>query len=163
MRNILVVYYSRTGHTRQIAEAIAAKCSANLEAIHDVSSRLGFLGYWRSGREAWREQTTEIRQVEKDPAAFDLVVIGTPVWAGRMSSPIRTYITEQRSRFKRIAVFCTLGGAGGEKTLARMAELCEQAPVAKLIVTERELKSGAFRAMADKFAAEISEVTPIGA
>ena len=75
--------------------------------------------------------------------AYDLVVLGTPVWAGRMASPMRAYIAQERGRFKRIALFCTEGGANGERAMAQVAQLCGKEPVATLIVTERDLGSGA--------------------
>jgi len=50
-QKILVAFYSRTGHTRQVAEAIAAALDAELEAIEDVRPRLGIIGWWRSGRD----------------------------------------------------------------------------------------------------------------
>ena len=71
MNQVLVVYYSRTGHTRQIAEAIAADCGADLEAIRDARSRRGLLGGLRSAREAWLERLGEIREIEKDPERYD--------------------------------------------------------------------------------------------
>jgi len=150
VQKILVVFYSRTGHTRQVAEAIAAALDAELEAIEDVRSRRGIIGWLRSGREAWREQPAEIQPVGKDPSDYDLVVLGTPVWAGRMSSPLRRYIIDQAGRFNRLAAFCTLGGGGGDETLDQVATLCAQTPVARLMVTAGEFKSSAWR---DKVAA----------
>jgi flavodoxin len=151
MRKILVIYYSRTGHTRQVAKAISAACEADLEEIRDMRSRAGWLGYWRSGREAWRKEQTTIRAVEKRPEDYDLVVIGTPVWAGNISSPVRTYVTQQHGRFKQVALFCTEGGTGGERALRELAILCEHVPLATLIVTERELKSGEDRRKVTEF------------
>jgi hypothetical protein len=45
----LVVYFSRSGHTRQVAREIASRCGADLEAIREERGRAGLLGYWRSG------------------------------------------------------------------------------------------------------------------
>lgn len=139
---VLVAYYSLTGHTRQVADAIVAACEADTEAITDVRSREGFFGWWRSGREAWLDRPGEIGAVEKDPGDYDLVILGTPVWAGRVSSPMRAYLTRQGARCKRVALFCTQGGAGAERALRQMAELCGREPVATLVVNERDFKAG---------------------
>lgn len=143
MMRILVAYYSRTGHTRRVAAAIASACGAEIEAIRDSRPRTGLLGWWRSGKEAWQGRPADILPIDKDPGEYDLVVIGTPVWAGRMSSPVRAYLTGQQARLKRVALFCTEGGSGGEKVLRQMAALCGHEPLATLVVTERELGSGA--------------------
>jgi hypothetical protein len=71
--------------------------------------------------------------------------LGTPVWAGRMASPLRAYVAQERHKFARIALFCTEGGANGEKALAQIGQLCGKEPATTLIVAERDIDSGAWR------------------
>jgi flavodoxin len=145
MSKTLVAYYSWTGHTRQLAEAIAAGLGADLEQIREVRSRSGWVAYLRSVWEALQSTSVPIKVVERDPSAYSLIVLGTPVWAGRMASPLRSYIVQEKHKFARIGLFCTEGGANGEKALAQIAQLCGKEPAATLVVTERDLKSGADR------------------
>jgi flavodoxin len=147
----LIAYYSWTGHTRQIAEAIAAAIGADVEAIREPRPRTGALAFLRSLWEALRAKPAQILAPVKDAAAYDLVVLGTPVWAGQMASPLRAYIAQQRGKLARIAVFCTEGSASGEKAIAQVAALCGKQPVASLIVTERDLKSGDYRRKVEDF------------
>jgi flavodoxin len=145
MSRALVVYYSWTGHTRQIAEAVAGALGADLEEIREVHPRTGRFAFLRSLWEAlWRKQVP-IKASEKDPSAYDLIVLGTPVWAARMASPTYAYIERYGHRFARIALFCTEGGANGDKALAQMANLCRKQPAGTLIVMEKDLKSGTWR------------------
>jgi hypothetical protein len=74
-----------------------------------------------------------------------------------MASPMRSYILQEKGRIKRLALFCTLGGAGGEAALSSMAELCGRGPIADLQVRDSELKSGAWRVAVDEFARRIRE------
>lgn len=152
MSKALVAYYSWTGHTRQIAEAIATQLGADVEPIREVHNRAGWLAYFRSAWEALHKTPAAISDIEKDPAAYDLVVLGTPVWAGHVSSPMRAYVAKQRTAFKRIAVFCTEGSASGARALAEMADLAGKDPIATLIVTERDISSGDFRQKVAAFA-----------
>jgi flavodoxin len=145
MSSVLVVYYSWTGHTRQIAEAVAADLGADLEAIREVKPRAGWVAYFRSAWEVLRGMPVPIEPVEKNTAMYDLVVLGTPVWAGRVSSPVRAYIDQQWPRLNRVALFCTQGGSDGEKTLAQIADLCGKRPLATLVVSAAEFKSGMWR------------------
>ena len=48
----LVVYYSRSGTTRKIAEALSEALNANIEEIVEANDRAGFFGYVRSLVEA---------------------------------------------------------------------------------------------------------------
>lgn len=139
MNKILVVYFSRSGYTRQVAEQIATRLRADIESVREFRGRLGILGYLRSVREALQQRSVAIRTPAKNPSDYDLVIIGTPVWASNMCSPIRAYITAQMNGLGRVALFCTQGGSGALKVLGRMAELCGHRPVATMIVNDDEI------------------------
>ena len=68
----LVVFYSRSGGTRRVAEAIAAGLGADLEEIGDATDRGGVLGYLRCAAEALLGASTEIDRPAKDPASYDV-------------------------------------------------------------------------------------------
>ena len=140
---ILIAYYSRTNNTDRIAQSIAADCNADVLRIKDASSRSGAMGYFLSGRDAMFQRAGLIQKIDKDPAPYDLVILGTPVWAFSLSPPMRTFISEHKTKFNRVAFFCTEGGSGGQRVFTQMAQLIGKQPVATLEVTENELKSGA--------------------
>lgn len=150
-----MVYYSRGGTTRQVAELIAAKLKCDIEGIQDVRSRKGLFGWLRSGREAMRKTLPEIRPTAKDPGQYDVVVLGTPVWASSMASPLRTYLTQNKGKFKRVAFFVTFGGSGTEGTLQGMTELCGQQPVATQALRNAEVKGGRHTAAVETFVSGI--------
>jgi flavodoxin len=145
MSRILVVYFSRTGYTRQIAEAIAHELGADVEWVQESKSRQGILGYLRSAREALQQRTVAIRAPGKNPSNYDLVILGTPVWASNMSSPIRAYIVAHRSALGQVALFCTQGGSGAMKALGKMTELCGHKPVATVILNDDEIVKDRYR------------------
>ena len=53
---------------------------------------------------------------------YDLVVIGTPVWASTFAPPIRTFLDDNgdRLRGKKIAAFACYAGGGGDKALEKL-------------------------------------------
>jgi flavodoxin len=130
----LVAYYSRTGRTKKIAEAISNNLGCDIEEIIDTKKRSGPFGYFRSNREATKKKLTMINSIKNDPSLYDLVIIGTPVWVSTMSSPVRTYIHQNKNRFKNVAFFCTMGGSDFETAFSQMEELCEKKPVGSLYV-----------------------------
>ena len=155
MSRTLVVYFSRTGHTRKIALELAASLDADVERIEEPRSRSGFFGYWRSGREGYRKLTTIIEPLQKQPSDYDLVLLGTPIWAGNVSSPVRTYIVGNAGSFRRVAFFCTHGGTSASKVMAELGELCGTAPVATLAVTEREIQAGSYGGNLKEFVEQV--------
>jgi flavodoxin len=142
MDRALVTYFSRTDRTRRIALEIARALSADIERIEESRSRSGFLGYWRSGREAYLKLTASIEPTTHDPSSYALVILGTPIWAGNMSSPVRAYVNAHKGSFERVAFFCTHGGTSAQKVFAELSEICGAPPVATLAITEREIKAG---------------------
>ena len=156
MDQALVTYFSRTGRTHRLALEIATALNADLERIAEPRSRNGFLGYWRSGREAWLKLPTNIEPTSHDPSSYGLVVLGTPIWAGNVSSPARAYISAHKGSFRRAAFFCTHGGTSAQKVFDEMAELCGARPVATLSVTEREFRIGSYDDKLRQFLANLS-------
>ena len=49
---VLVAFYSRTGSTKLVAEAIAQALNADVEEIKDKKDRNGIFGFLKSGYEA---------------------------------------------------------------------------------------------------------------
>jgi len=154
---ILIVYYSRTGVTEKLADFIAKKVGAETEEIKDTVNRAGVLGYMSAGRDAMKRRLTKLEKPNYNPADFDLVIIGTPIWAWNMSTPIRTYLEEYKSQFKQAAFFCTMGGSGHETAFKEMGEIIGRKPVATLSLKTKEVVTGDFN-KADKFCEEIKMV-----
>lgn len=151
----LVAYYSWTGRTARVAKAVAEDLGADVEEIRDARPRTGPFAYMRSAIEASRRKAAPIRPPVHRPEDYDAVVLGCPVWAGAMASPMRAYIDVHRNRLPSVALFCTLGGSGAETTLARMSELCDRAPAAKLSVDAAALESDGWRGAVQDFARHI--------
>jgi flavodoxin len=119
----LVVYYTRTGNARFVAETIAAEIGADVEEVIDLKKRTGALAYLSGGSDARRGKETEIAPTKKVPSDYDLIIVGTPIWAGRPAPAITTYLKKNDLSDKKIAVFFTQGGKkpqGIEQTKALM-------------------------------------------
>jgi flavodoxin len=137
--NTLVIFYSRTGTTKKVAESISKQLKADIEEIVDIKDRKGPMGYLFAGRDAVRKRLTKIQKIKKDPKEYDLVVIGTPIWAWSVSVPIRTYLSENGVNLKKVAFFCTMGGSGSENAFQQMQKICNKKPIALLELKTSEV------------------------
>jgi flavodoxin len=106
----LVVYYSRTGNARFVAETIAAEISADLEEVIDLKKRRGIIGFLTGGLDARKGKGTEISPTAKSPAEYDLIIVGTPVWSSRPTPAIVTYLKKNELSGKKVALYFTRGG-----------------------------------------------------
>jgi flavodoxin len=155
MPKYLIVYYSRSGHTEEVARVLAAKLGADVEAIRDNRPRKGVWRYLRSVFESLSGRLPRVEPPQADLSAYDVVVLGCPVWASRPATPMRAFLAANAQSLKAVACFVTLGGAGARKTLARLAHAAGRPAVATLAVTESHLRSGKWQADGDRFVRKI--------
>jgi flavodoxin len=152
----LVVFYSRTGITRKVAESIRENLKCDLEELVDLKERKGPIGFLVSCKDGFMKKLTEIKQVQKDPGDYDLVILGTPVWAGTMSCAVRTYIQQNKDKFKSIAFFCTAGGGGMDSTVKDMEQKCGKKTPATLKLKTKEVIKNQFQDRLAEFIQKVS-------
>lgn len=142
MNRVLVIFYSRNGHTEQLALQLASLFDADTERIRDHTDRSGWLGYLRCALEALMGRTPRIRSCKYRPQDYDLVIIGTPVWFWNMASPVRSYIHRYRKRLTRVALLCTSGSSGASKVLDDMESLLGRPALARLAMQASQIGQG---------------------
>ena len=136
---VLVVFYSRDGHTRRAAEIIADTLKADIDEVVDKKPRKGIFGFLKAGYDATRGKTTEII-FTKDPGKYEVVVVGTPVWNGRVTPAVRTYLMRNRRNIKRCVFFATCAGRAG-KCLRQMRDLYGGDVLAERIILRNKVAS----------------------
>ena len=151
----LVVYFSRTGNTKKAGEEIAKALKADTEEITEEKGRDGTIAWLKSGFEGVGKKLTEINESKLNPGKYDIAVIGSPVWAGNMASPVRAYFTRHKGQFKKVAFFATCA-ANQDKTFANMEEMSGK-PKATLEVLEKEIKDGSYKKKCEKFTADLKK------
>jgi hypothetical protein len=151
----LVVFYSLTGTTRRVARALAAELGADLEEIRCPSYYRGFFGFWRAGYASWKSKIPEIGPPQHDPSKYDLVVVGGPVWAWNVCTPVRAYLTRAAGRLPAVAFFVTVGGVGFEQALATMEALAPRNPAATLTQRTEDFNRGTDHTATASFAAAL--------
>jgi flavodoxin len=157
MARTLIVFYSRTGVTQHVARQLAQRLDADLSVIEDVRPRTGMLGYVRSALEAVQSGLPGIRRAAIDPASYELVVLGTPVWVGHLSSPMRRFLHDRGPELPRVAFFCTQGGRGAETVFREMRELLGKDPVATCALTDHEVFAEDHTQKIDAFVERLGE------
>jgi flavodoxin len=147
----LVVFYSRSGFTRTVAQEIAQAAVADVEELVDRTSRAGLFGYLRSGFDAARKRLTQLAPLAKSPADYDIVIVGTPVWNASVSTPVRTFLTLYKNALPEVAFFCTYGGRGSERAFAQMAGILGRAPRATVAIRDAEMETELAKARLREF------------
>ncbi|HET8997147.1 MAG TPA: hypothetical protein VFN42_10820, partial [Acetobacteraceae bacterium] len=156
-----VVFYSLTGRTRRVAQALAAELGADIEQIDCPRFRAGFLGFWRAGYASWRNRIPEIAPPAHAASDYDLVLVGGPVWAWNACTPVRAYLTRARAQLPTVAFFVTVGGVGFDRALATMEALAGRRPTATLVLKDADFKQGKDRSAIAAFVAALERGKPV--
>lgn len=154
---ILVVFYSRSGKTKKVAEAISEILKCDREEIFDLKNREGIVGFLSAGTDANLRRLTAIKEIKNNPSLYDLVIIGTPVWSSNISTPIRTYLSSYKDDFKEVAFFCTRLGSDAKKVFADMEGACQKTPIALLALTSREVTRDQYMQKVKEFIKNLKE------
>lgn len=119
----LVLYYSQGGNTRAVAEEIAGRLGADIEAIVPMIPYDGdFMATIERGKKELDGGTLpEIQPVKADLAAYDVVFLGFPVWFGVCATPVLTVLSGLDFSGVKVVPFCTFG-SGGLQSSVRLIE-----------------------------------------
>jgi flavodoxin len=110
-----VVYYSYEGNSAFIAEQLKSRLNADIAAIQtkDEKKRSGFAKFAWGGSQVFMHKKPALKAYTFDPAQYDLIVIGTPVWAGSPAPAITSFLSQTKISGKKIALYvCHAGGKG---------------------------------------------------
>lgn len=132
---MLIAYYSLEGNTKCIADSMAQIFKADVEEIKTIGpiDAHRFMDhYWGGDRENPPEEI-EIVKPERDPSAYDLIIIGTPVWAWAPAPPVHTFIKKLNMKGKKVAIYACSEGEPG-KTFEKMRRILK----GNSIISERE-------------------------
>lgn len=112
----LVIYYSFEGNTKKVAELIAKYLKSDiieLKLLKNTLSKSSFMKYAWGGKQVLMKETPKIEDINIDFNDYDLIIIGTPVWAFSYAPALRTFFSKYKINNKQIGLFCTHEGGKG--------------------------------------------------
>jgi len=114
-----IIFYSLTGNTKDAAELIAEKLSADLVQIELVKPMPSTMGkqMMLGGMQSTFGMCPKIKGVPANLAEYDEIILGTPIWASKVASPINTLLKEKGLKEKITAVFTFSGGGDNDKCI----------------------------------------------
>ena len=107
----LIVYYSRTGNSRIVADALMEYLSGTIEELQSTKNREGLLGVFTCVLDQLLDRDDILKPLDKDPKDYDPVIIVAPIWIGKLSSPARTFIKQAGLKGKDVYLVLTYNGS----------------------------------------------------
>ena len=128
---ILVAYYSLTGKTEKVAQAIADASGGQLYHIEiakayptDTKERRKILE-----QEIEENYLPPLVSTSINPENYDIIFLGSPVWANHISQPVKSFLNQYNLSGKHVIPFVTHSGGGKGQTFSDVASLCSNCVV----------------------------------
>ncbi|MDR2006703.1 MAG: hypothetical protein LBP78_05610 [Acidaminococcales bacterium] len=113
--NVLVVFYSLTGSTKEIAGRIGEMTGGALFEIETEKSYpaapIVYISVWR---ELKNGNLPVLKKIPRNYSSFDVIFVGSPVWFSSLPAPIRAFLSQSDFQGKTVIPFSTQGGGFGD-------------------------------------------------
>lgn len=120
---VLVAYFSYSGTTRAIANAISEKTGGDLFEItpQDEYSNV----YPESNNEIRGNKRPPLTNTVENMSEYDIVFVGYPVWWHATPAPVNTFLESYDLTGKLIIPFCTSGESDIDETMPTFLNSCD--------------------------------------
>lgn len=125
MRNskTLIIYYSRTGNTKVIAELIAEKVGGNLVQVETKEKRP--VDYQKeveqNAQEQEKESLPELKPTILNFDKYERIFIGTSTWNMALPQALVSFLVSHDFNRKKVIPFNTHGGYGSGSTFNQIS------------------------------------------
>lgn len=120
----IVVFFSLEGNSEYAANKILEYTGGDILELKTAKEypKGNFGKYFLGGKSAIFGEKPKLVPYEFSKDKYDLIIIGTPVWAGTFAPPIRTFIKENDLSKKKIALYACSASGNAEKCFGKLKE-----------------------------------------
>ncbi|NLX48742.1 MAG: ArsR family transcriptional regulator [Methanospirillum sp.] len=113
---VVIVFYSLSGNTRRVAKLLASRLAGpDLVEVHDRHQYSTLTAYASGAPRAMRGEVAEVDPSEIEVGDYDLVVLGSPVWAFSPTPAVNGIVAALRGiEGKEVVIFVTSAGVPGD-------------------------------------------------
>ncbi len=140
-----VIYFSKSGTTATVAKHIAKELDAPVEGIIRLGGG-GVLAFFQEIAQSLSGKQPAIQPLSLDVSAYDRVILGTPVWAGHVSSPVTSFLAQYGGGIQSAAAFITHGDPQNPYTgvFEQLQTMLGKKLDATFSASTRDVKAGAY-------------------
>jgi flavodoxin len=121
----IVIFYSRTGNTRTVAQAISNSLDCDLQEILDLKDRSGIKGFIGGVVDTNKNALTDISPNSVDLTAYNPVLIGSPIWGNKFCPAMATFCKAADFKGKKVILFAVTSGRATQKNFDQYSNLIE--------------------------------------
>jgi len=103
----LLIYYSRTGKTKIVADTLKEKLDIDTFEIEELKDRSGTWGYITAAYDAFLHNHSPIEPQKIDMTGYNNIIVASPIWSWNLCTPIHTLFEKNRFDGKKIVLVTT--------------------------------------------------------
>ena len=123
----LILYYSLTGNTKAGCEALQKELGASIVEIKDLKERSGKWGFFKTAIGSLVGKHTKIEPEKLDLSGYQNIILGSPIWTGKLSMAIRTVIDRNRFDGQKVIIYTTTNAFEKEEYKEKSRNLVRKA------------------------------------
>ena len=120
MMKTAIIFYSRTGNTRHVAQILGEKLrgkKTDVDVIEIKEEKR--LSYLKAGYIGLKQKELPIKNTDVDLKKYDIIILGSPIWAGKLCPYLKTFLRQAKNvKGKTTAVYITCGGENKRQSKA---------------------------------------------
>ena len=123
MSNALVIYFSKTGNVKLLANKAVQLLSADVEELIDKSKWTGIDGFVRRAHRAMVKGDTILNDTKYNANDYDTVLVFSPLWGPTVCPAVRTYLKQNKNNISKLNLVVLGGfsdGSGAKEEIESM-------------------------------------------
>ncbi|MNX31077.1 hypothetical protein D3C86_612540 [compost metagenome] len=157
-----IVFYSRSGTGRSVAERLATASGWPVWEIRDAEPRSGLVGDLRCVVDSLFKRSPAYRYDGPELDTLDHVVLVAPVWLRSLAAPMRAFLKTEGSFLPAYSVICVMSGVGGFRAVDDIATLAGKKPRSILLLKQADVLAEECDASLFRFKEQVAASTPAG-
>ena len=111
---VLVVYYSLSGHTKEIAEKVKILTNADIYEIKTAETLKANPAFYMKVKQQLKDGNyPKLAAPLPDMGQYDMIFVGSPVWWYTISTPVLSFLQQADFKGKKVVPFSTQGSNYG--------------------------------------------------
>lgn len=150
----LIIYYSQTGITRNLAEEIKKHLCCEMVEIEAVDP---YDGDYNATIARWSSELKDgvkvaIKPLDVNLSDYNTIFLGFPIWGGTYASPVASFLDDVNLEGKTVVTFATFGSGGLSTATADVAAAQPAANVVRGYGVRKARFANAAEELADRLA-----------
>ena len=142
MDKVLIVYYSRTGTARQVAQQLQQISGWAIAEVRDLRPRVGLIGDLRCVLDSLFARSALYTVEGAAAEGFDRLVLVAPIWLDGLASPMRALVRDSVRPGRPVSLICVMARSGAFRAADEITTIIGAAPDPVVALRQADVLSG---------------------